>query len=141
MADYVLTASSWDEPDGDGGFRRHRRGDLVTLDPSDAERLLRAGALIPVADHEPNHDDISLDEVRGRHAEKAAATSEPEPEPDDSADAVDDADEPSASVPERPRRAGSRADWYAYALATGVLTAAQAEDLTKAQIISAVESH
>jgi hypothetical protein len=53
---YELVATSWDEPTSKPGdpfsYKRHRRGDIVTLNDEEARRLVRAGAVVKPGERE-----------------------------------------------------------------------------------------
>lgn len=127
MTRYLLTAGLWDEPHGDG-WTRHRAGDVVSPSKDDAERLLRAGAIVPVT--------------------KATLTVNTDGAPDGTVTvelpvtvvAETDASQDASTTEqvEKPRKSAPRAVWVQYATDVAGLTPEAAEALTRAELIAAV---
>lgn len=132
MSEYKLIALRFDQiikrsPDGRPvEVIKHRFGSIVTdLDEVEAERLLKAGAIVPT------EDDEDVDEVPEQtEAERQAAL-----------DAQRVAEEAaklkaaSGSAGQRPKAAATEAAWAAYAHKRGVAT----DGLNKDQLIAAVD--
>lgn len=92
-----------------------RAGDRIEVDGTEADRLLAAGAIVP-ADHTSPAPVVS--------------ESGPSPADEDAAASADD-----GGRPRRPRHTAPVAEWRRYAVARGDFTAAEADGLTKAELI------
>ena len=98
---------------------RGEGGAVIRFDLPLAEQYaeqVRKGRLVEVPD--------AADAVSGAPAATPAAAVDPAP-PDEPADSAD-----------RPGRAHPKADWVAYAIQVSDLTEAEADELTKAELIS-----
>lgn len=95
-------------------------GQLVgDVEPVDAERLIAKKMIEP----------YELDEPDGPADEQEAPDDDPAP----------DEPTPEAAAIERPRKAAPHDAWVTYAAETGQLDRAQAEQMTRAEIIAAVK--
>ncbi|NKS52529.1 lipase chaperone [Rhodococcus hoagii] len=131
MTEYVLTALRFNQilERNDQGRAikeiKHRRGALITdLDELEAERLLKAGAIVPASDL-PKVSDTPADDATDTEGEAEAVGAQANP-----------ADEQLR----RPRATATAEKWAAYAKARGI--AADAVDAmdNKDAIIAAVDA-
>lgn len=117
-ADYVLLIHLFDQQIQKKGdpveYRRHRQGDVVTLDSAEARRLLKAKAIAPV------EEDSSI------ATEEDDSQKEPATGSDTNADA------------ERPANTATTAEWVEYAVSQG-FDRSDMEKLKRAEIIAAVQ--
>ncbi|UAJ16184.1 hypothetical protein SEA_MALIBO_7 [Gordonia phage Malibo] len=106
-------------------IHRYRQGDTIELTGSEEQRLVKAGAVVPVVEVEPvDAGDPPVDD--------------PDAGDPDGSDGGDDSDsDPDGDEPKRPRKAGPVDDWRAYAVSKGV-DADKAEGMTKAELIELV---
>lgn len=136
--DYELVSEIFDQPTNDEGktftFKRYRKGDTVTLDLAEAQRLYKAGAVVLPGEREVAAaafaraqyeaalaalpEDIRA-QVLADVAGAAPATSVSDPEP----------------VVEKPKRVSPKEDWVAYAVSRGA-DEAEAEASTKEDLIA-----
>lgn len=112
-----------------GKYREARRGDVVELPDTDAERLVRIGAVVPVDAGAPASGDrapavppaLSIDDLA--LVDDEDQDDEPEPEP---------APEPPAK---RPAQVADKSEWIEYAVARG-RDREYAESRTKRELIA-----
>lgn len=119
MIDAFLTVDQWPEPDGEGSYILHRRGDRIAVSEVEFERLSRGGAAVLASE---------------AAVESGAEPVEPEAEPEPVESGA--AEKSTHKAPARPRKAGTVDAWRAYAKAVGVKT----DGLDKAEIIAACEA-
>ena len=139
--EYQLIEQRWDEPTSEPGqpftFRRHRKGDRLTLSEADARRLVVAGAAVRPGEMERRAAAIALrdykallaqvpDELRAeleaQHAAEQEGALAPTP--------------PQLPAPELPARAENKPAWVAWHVAQG-MPRADAEKLSKDELIAA----
>lgn len=115
MIDAILTVDQWPEPDGEGSYILHRRGERITVSEVEFERLSRGGAAVLASEAgvEPVEPEAEPEPVESGAAEKSTH-----------------------KAPARPRKAGTVDAWRAYAKAVGVKT----DGLDKGGIIAACEA-
>lgn len=89
-----------------------RAGDEIDVDGDEAERLLKAGAIVSA--------DAPVAAPAGSAAQEEVVV------------------DPPAGGPSRPKHTAPVADWRRYAVACGDFTADEAEELTKAELIEAL---
>ncbi|AFR48002.1 hypothetical protein [Gordonia sp. KTR9] len=107
-------------------IHRYRQGDTIELTGSEEQRLVKAGAVVPVVEVEPvDAGDPPADDPDGDDPDGSGDGdgSDPDPDGDDEL--------------KRPRKAGPVDDWRAYAVSKGV-DADKAEGMTKAELIELV---
>lgn len=91
---YELIVMSWDKlvskPGDPVEFKRHNQGDIVTLNVEDANRLVRAGAVVKPGEREKNNAErLRLAAEAAQKAyDDALARSAPEPQPPVAPDAA-----------------------------------------------------
>lgn len=84
---YELIVLSWDElvskPGDPVEFKRHTKGDIVTLNVEDANRLVRAGAVVKPGEREKSAAERLrvAAEAAQKAYDEALAKSAPDPEP------------------------------------------------------------
>ena len=113
--DYVLLVHQFDQQIHKKGdpveYRRHRRGDILTLDSAEAARLLKA---------------------------KAIAPAETETAPAEDADETGAGADSTSTTVERPANTATTVEWVEYAVSQG-LDRSEMEKLKRAEIIAAVQ--
>jgi hypothetical protein len=143
---YELVALSWDEPTSKPGepfaYKRHVRGDVITLDVEQARRLVLAGAVVKPGEREK----ARIAQLQAQLQAQLAALP-PEVREQLKADAEPAKSEPptppgtpAAASYGPPARNGSRDDWAAYALTLGA-TEADLEGQTRDYIRDLVDLH
>ncbi|WP_144419560.1 hypothetical protein [Rhodococcus sp. ARP2] len=126
-SEYVLLSHLFDQQVQKRGepveYRRHHRGDILTLTSGEAARLLKAKAIAPVVADED---------------EDVAVT------PSDPSDPTETAGNPPAPAPsktpgERPAQTALKPEWEAYGVEHG-LDPEEVKALSKAEIAAAVDA-
>jgi hypothetical protein len=117
VTDYILKAQLFKQivERNDQGYPikeiKHRKGALITdLDEFEAQRLLKAGAIVEASDEDPEADPDGL----GTEGDGDAST------PHEPASAAPAASAAGAADPTRPRATATAAKWVAYAKAIGI---------------------
>lgn len=131
---YRLVALFWDEPVGGGQYKRHHRGAEVKPPKHEVERLLKAGAIEPVAKPRRRRAKAAKPEPSVAEQEAVAETDQPV----EAAAAVpEDGPAENEDAPERPRMTATRDVWAAYAVEVG-LDPAEAAVLGRDELIEKV---
>ncbi|HEY9311482.1 hypothetical protein [Williamsia sp.] len=116
-ADYVLLVHHFDEQIHTKGapveYRRHHRGDVLTLDGVEAARLLKAKAIEPA--------EVEAEAAPAEEADEAGAGAES-----------------TSTTVERPANTATTVEWVEYAVSQG-LDRSEMEKLKRAEIIAAVQ--
>lgn len=125
---YELVALFWEEPLSKPGepynFVRHVRGDVVDLNVEEARRLVQAGAVV-----EPGARERAAAEFAQAQYEAALAAL-----PDAAREKVTAA----TDAAERPPQTAPKAAWVDHAVTSAGMDPAEAEAMTKQDIIAAV---
>lgn len=129
---YRVTANLWRDLQG----VRHRRGDVVTPPESDIDRLVRAGAIVPLdSEVGPTEADKAVAD-RLAEAERIKAWLAAETQWTEEQAAKTAAQPPAAQPLARPKAASTKPLWEAYATERGIDVAG----LDKDEIIAAVDA-
>lgn len=136
--DYELVSEIFDQPTNEDGkaftFKRYRKGDTVTLDLAEAQRLYKAGAVVLPGEREVAAAAFARaqyeaalaalpDAIRAQVLADVSATASPKAE-----SAAD-------PVAEKPKRVSPKEEWVAYAVARGA-DHGEAEASTKEDLIT-----
>ena len=109
-------------------IRRYRQGDTIELTGSEEQRLVKAGAVVPVVEVEP----VDAGDPPADDPDDQGADDDPD------GDSDPDSGDPDDGEVKRPRKAGPVDEWRAYAVAKGIVKSDDAAELTKAELIELV---
>lgn len=119
----IRLVCAWDQRINQYEFLAHKPGAVVDVDEDEARRLIDGGSAV----------DADAPAPVTKQAKPEPAPAEPEQ--------ADDAPR-AKEFPKKPNRAASKAEWVAYAEKIGAPTkAADGEDMTRGQLIVAVEDY
>lgn len=144
MTDYVVTATRLYTSDKDGNRTRHLRGDTVSgLSDADVKRFKLAGAIASPSNEDAKaaKDDpelVAFAETSDGDVTTPDHTGLPDPT---ASELLAEANSASAAAPERPAKTAREDTWRTYAVSTGAVSAAEAEDMSRADLIKAVDQH